>query len=89
MVVNEGHHEEGNGMFIRGHDEHASGSGAVPAGAQTPLPREDRLRYGTVHPAPVAHFVFQLQAVVIFTQYRDFFPCFADIAMFEDFQGCR
>ena len=37
----------------------------------------------------VAYFVFQLQAVVIFTQYKDFFPGFANIAMFEDFQGCR
>ena len=36
-----------------------------------------------------AYFVFQLQAVKIFTRYRDFFPCFANIAMFEDFQGCR
>ena len=38
---------------------------------------------------PVAYFVFQLQAVGVFTPYRDFFPCFANIAMFEDFQGCR
>ena len=38
---------------------------------------------------PVAYFVFQLQAVEIFTPYRDFFPCFANIAIFEDFQGCR
>ena len=36
-----------------------------------------------------AYFVFQLQAVGIFAPYRDFFPCFANIAMFEDFQGCR
>ena len=36
-----------------------------------------------------AYFVFQLQAVVTFTQYKDFFPGFANIAMFEDFQGCR
>ena len=31
----------------------------------------------------------QLLAVGVFTPYRDFFPCFANIAMFEDFQGCR